>query len=179
MNRRIFDNNAKIINNDRYMKIQYECEGTRRMDMRCIYLILAAAVLCLSAETAFAQSYYGAPAIVNGANNDTIDFGFIPIPKFFIGDWVWYDSNNNGLQDDGEEGIAGVTVELWQGDAKIDTKITEDIPNKGRYIFPGLSNGEYEVRIPMDQPALEGMINTTPNVPPDDSVDSDGTPTPS
>jgi hypothetical protein len=52
MNRRIFDNNAKIINNDRYMKIQSGCEGTRRMDMSRIYLILAAAVLCLSAETA-------------------------------------------------------------------------------------------------------------------------------
>ena len=30
-----------------------------------------------------------------------------------IGDFVWYDRNNNGLQDAGEPGIAGVTVNLY------------------------------------------------------------------
>jgi serine-aspartate repeat-containing protein C/D/E len=142
--------------------------------MRRIYIWVAVAVLCLGGQTAFAQSYIWAPATVNNSYNDTIDFGFIG--NFFIGDWVWYDSNNNGLQDEGEEGIPGVVVELWQGDKKIDTKITEDEPNKGRYVFPGLRNGEYVVRIPMPQLALEGMVNTAPNVPPDDSIDSDGMP---
>ncbi len=146
--------------------------------MKRIYLLLAVAVLCLSWETAIAQSYVCAPAIVSGDNNETIDFGFIPITKFFIGNWVWNDSNNNGLQDGEEEGIGNVTVELWQGDMKINTTTTEYIPpNIGRYIFPGLSNGEYEVRIPIPQPALDGWKNTTPNAGPDD-IDSDGIPTP-
>ncbi len=27
--------------------------------------------------------------------------------------YVWYDLNNDGVQDPGEAGIPGVTVELW------------------------------------------------------------------
>ena len=73
-------------------------------------------------------------------------------------------------------GIAGVTVELYGPDDRlIGTNTTN---TTGHYIFPGLSNGEYKVRIPMPQSALEGMTNTTPNVPPDDSIDSDGIPMP-
>lgn len=32
-----------------------------------------------------------------------------------LGNFVWLDSNRNGLQDSGEVGISGVTVELWNG----------------------------------------------------------------
>ena len=33
-----------------------------------------------------------------------------------IGDRVWLDANGNGVQDAGESGMAGVTVELFDGD---------------------------------------------------------------
>ncbi len=152
--------------------------------MKRIYLLLAAAVLCLGAETVFAQQLGGAvnaTAIVDGADNFTIDFGFYvrPIQTFSIGDWVWEDSNKNGIQDDGELGIPGVRVELWQGDEPISTTTTNDSQDrkKGNYIFDGLTNGTYEVKIPMDQPALKDMINTTPNAGADD-IDSDGIPAP-
>jgi len=44
--------------------------------------------------------------------NDTIDFGFMA-KKGLIGDFVWNDSNENGIQDDGEEGLPGVNVSLY------------------------------------------------------------------
>lgn len=34
--------------------------------------------------------------------------------KSSIGDFVWYDANGNGVQDNGEEGINGVTVNLYE-----------------------------------------------------------------
>jgi len=39
----------------------------------------------------------------------TVDFGFVP-PT--IGDTVYYDLNGDGVQNPGEAGIPGVTVEL-------------------------------------------------------------------
>ena len=149
--------------------------------MKCVYLLVTVAVLCLSAETAFAQQsadFVRAPAIVDGADNFTIDFGFYPIGSFSIGDWVWEDLNKDGIQQVGEEpGIPGVRVELWQDGTMKKSVISESFPNAGRYIFSGLTNGTYEVRIPMDQPALENMTCTTPNAGNDD-IDSDGIPTP-
>lgn len=149
--------------------------------MKCVYLLVTVAVLCLSAETAFAQQsadFVRAPAIVDGADNFTIDFGFYPIVTFSIGDWVWEDLNEDGIQQiDEEPGIPGVIVELWQGETMMDSVVSEGFPNAGRYIFAGIINGTYEVRIPMDQPALKDMTCTTPNAGNDD-IDSDGVPTP-
>lgn len=142
--------------------------------MRRIYLILAMAVLCLSAETAFAQSYVWAPAKVDGTDNDTIDFGFI-VRTFFIGDFVWKD-DGDGIQSDEERltmGISGVEVILFSYDG---SELKRNTTNAtGYYYFGGLHNGDYEIRIPMDQPALKDMTNTTPNAEPDDR-DSDGIP---
>ncbi|WP_165774607.1 SdrD B-like domain-containing protein [Candidatus Viridilinea mediisalina] len=48
---------------------------------------------------------------VNERSNRTIDFGFYrPVA---IGNQVWYDTNNNGILDDGEVGIPGVRIELF------------------------------------------------------------------
>ena len=44
----------------------------------------------------------------------TVVIGGLP-PKAALGDFVWADSNNNGLQDSGELGIGGVTVTLIGG----------------------------------------------------------------
>ena len=65
--------------------------------------------------------------------NSTIDFSFGPIPaeKVAVGNLVWNDANNNGTQDAGEVGIAGVTVELYAAgatpgtDAPLFTQITD------------------------------------------------------
>ena len=65
----------------------------------------------------------------------------------YLGDFVWHDQNNNGIQDSGEPGIDGVTVELRDtnnGDALIATDVTG--PN-GAYLFSGLCGGKYTVNV--------------------------------
>ena len=42
-----------------------------------------------------------------------LDSGFYKTPsKYSLGDYVWYDSNKDGYQDDDEKGIKGVKVTL-------------------------------------------------------------------
>ena len=50
-------------------------------------------------------------AVSNGQTNLTGDFGYYIDPAA-LGNWVWHDLNNNGIQDAGEPGIAGVRVAL-------------------------------------------------------------------
>ncbi|MFM9905879.1 MAG: SdrD B-like domain-containing protein [Pyrinomonadaceae bacterium] len=115
-----------------------------------------------------------------------------------IGNRVWRDLNSNGVQDPGENGIAGVTVRLYQGSTLSGTAVTDA---NGEYYFAfspvadpntsdnvgqvngGLSyNTAYQVRF--DNPAnyagggpLVGLILTTVNqtsqLGVDDSSDSD------
>lgn len=79
----------------------------------------------------------------------TVDAGIILAPSVFpskgsIGDFVWNDINNNGVQDAGEPGIAGVTVKLYDGstNALIATTTTDAL---GKYIFTNLPAGSYSV----------------------------------
>jgi protocatechuate 3,4-dioxygenase beta subunit len=52
-----------------------------------------------------------------GANNHTHDFGFVAFEPVSLGNRIWYDTNNDGLDNDGNatpsQGISGVTVELF------------------------------------------------------------------
>lgn len=57
------------------------------------------------------------PAAANGAA-PALAAEFAPDPAFYsggmsIGDFVWRDADGNGLQDEGEPGLAGVRVELY------------------------------------------------------------------
>jgi len=59
-----------------------------------------------------------------------------------MGDTVFRDWNNNGLQDAGEEGIPGVTVSL--SGASSATAVTDA---NGNYLFTGLAAGNYTVSV--------------------------------
>ncbi|MCA8927064.1 MAG: carboxypeptidase regulatory-like domain-containing protein [Alphaproteobacteria bacterium] len=61
-----------------------------------------------------------------------------------LGDTVWYDTNQNGLQDIGEHGAAGVTVKLLDAasGAVLATKVTDA---NGHYLFEDLDPGAYKV----------------------------------
>ncbi|TVX95206.1 SdrD B-like domain-containing protein [Cohnella terricola] len=69
-------------------------------------------------------------------------------PKASIGDFVWLDLNENGLFDDIETGMNGVTVELYDA---IGTKLAETVTANdfsgmpGAYLFPNLDPGSYRV----------------------------------
>jgi uncharacterized repeat protein (TIGR01451 family) len=82
--------------------------------------------------------------------NLTIDFGFY-IPAQ-LGDIVWLDSNRDGVQDAGELGVPGVTVNLYTpgpdgivgtaDDVLVDTQTTA---GDGSYLFDNLPAGQYYV----------------------------------
>jgi hypothetical protein len=86
-----------------------------------------------------------------------------------LGDFVWYDANDDGRQSLGEPGIANVTVYLYEdsdgsGDLTVDdTQISARITGAtGAYYFGGLTPGDYIVTIADDppDPALDGLSPT-------------------
>ena len=78
-----------------------------------------------------------------GQDKTNVDFGYRGTGS--IGDRVWLDGNGNTLQDSGEAGINGVTVELLDnGGNVIDTQVTS---GDGHYTFSNLDAGSYTVRV--------------------------------
>lgn len=83
----------------------------------------------------------------SGANITDIDAGISPYAASglgSIGDRVWVDANNDGIQNSGEQGIGGVTVTLYQSDGTTVIATTTTNPSGG-YSFDGLSAGNYVV----------------------------------
>ena len=92
-------------------------------------------------------------------------------PDGSIGDTVWTDSNGNGIQEEGEEGIEDVTVTLY---AENDTVLaTMQTDANGKYLFEDLLAGIYSVGF--EQPE-DGYVFTAQNAGDDSSVDSDADP---
>ena len=74
-----------------------------------------------------------------------IDFGNTQLSS--IGDYVWLDLNRNGIQDAGESGVQGVTVELFKLIAGTWVPQTTQLTNaSGYYLFDNLQAGSYYVR---------------------------------
>ncbi|WP_119724488.1 SdrD B-like domain-containing protein [Lentzea terrae] len=96
----------------------------------------------------------------------TLDAGIRPPNK--LGDHVWIDANKNGLQDDGEKPVPGVTVKV--GDKTTTTN------EQGRYEFPDLPDGKYVVCFGPMPDAVKDYVPTTPNAGSDDARDSDADP---
>ncbi|MGE5621330.1 MAG: SdrD B-like domain-containing protein [archaeon] len=80
-----------------------------------------------------------------GTINFTIDAGMYvtPVKPASIGDFVWKDCNNNGIQDTGEPGIPGVKVKLYTC-AGVEKAVTTTDAN-GKYIFTNLAPASYYV----------------------------------
>ena len=78
-----------------------------------------------------------------GFANFRQDFGlFRPMQ---VGNFVWEDTNNNGILDSGEKGISGVSVQLLDANG---TPLAGTITNgDGNYLFGGLGSGAYSVRV--------------------------------
>jgi hypothetical protein len=77
--------------------------------------------------------------------NMTVDFGFVT-PKFAVGNYVWEDSNSDGLQTATETGINGVSVKLFKADGTpAGTTTTSNGPDgkPGFYLFDDLLAGDY------------------------------------
>lgn len=103
-----------------------------------------------------------------------------------IGNRVWNDANDNGIQDANEAGISGVTLQLFQGANLVGATVTNAL---GEYVFDttNVNNGTpanttddgvkpntaYQIRIATSQAALTGRSPSTPNAGAD-NIDSDG-----
>jgi uncharacterized repeat protein (TIGR01451 family) len=146
-----------------------------------------------SKEDAFAVTIGG----TRPANNLNVDFGYYKDPAA-LGNYVWVDSNANGLQDDGETGLNDVqvtlTIEYPDGTEVTVVTLTENDEdgNPGFYEFPNLlldedynmgTDGDpatdglprYTISVEETQDALTGFMATTADVNgnADDLEDSD------
>ena len=87
-----------------------------------------------------------------------------------IGDFVWEDTDADGIQDGGEAGIENVTVNLYDsGDNLVASQLTAA---DGSYLFDNLTPGDYYLEfIP-----LVGYAFTVQDAGGDDALDSDANP---
>ena len=72
-----------------------------------------------------------------GGENQTADFGYI-LPGAAIGDYVWYDTDGDALQDVGEPGLGNVTLALYRNGQVLQTTTTDA---NGGYLFSGAGGG--------------------------------------
>jgi|GEM_PF-1557531 protocatechuate 3,4-dioxygenase beta subunit len=89
--------------------------------------------------------------IKSGQNRKDIDAGFSYI-KSSIGNYLWLDINENGLQDPEEIGLNGIEIQLYNSDQTvIATTFTSDLPDgtPGYYLFDGLNPGNYYIGLNM------------------------------
>jgi hypothetical protein len=63
-----------------------------------------------------------------------------------LGDFVWEDMDADGIQDPGELGVPGVTVELYQGCVASGAHMTTTTDANGNYLFQDLTPGDYTVK---------------------------------
>lgn len=86
--------------------------------------------------------------VTGGSSNIDQDFGYAtPIDALgSIGDDVWLDLDGDGVQDDGEPGIAGVTVTLTELGPDGTTRSTTT-DEAGHYLFENLPAGEFIVTV--------------------------------
>ncbi|MCC6580978.1 MAG: hypothetical protein IT440_11105 [Phycisphaeraceae bacterium] len=85
-----------------------------------------------------------------------------------VGDTVWSDANSDGLLNNGETGVAGVTVHLLSS-ATQQVLATTTTNASGTYQFTGLFAGSYIIQV--DLPP--GRDFTTANAGANDGIDSD------
>ena len=88
-------------------------------------------------------------------SNLSIDFGVVPPPKktVNIGDYIWIDTDKDGLQDPEELPLKGAEVTLLNkdgspvvidGDMAVPSQTTDE---DGKYLFTGLPEGEYIIKV--------------------------------
>jgi protocatechuate 3,4-dioxygenase beta subunit len=103
----------------------------------------------------------------NTNSNLTIDFGLYRPAS--LGNYVWHDENEDGIQDGSESGVPGVTVTLYDGSGTVIATTTTD--STGSYRFDNLTPGSYSVGFSNLPVELDRF--TSPNRGGDDALDSD------
>ncbi|HMY80778.1 MAG TPA: SdrD B-like domain-containing protein [Candidatus Absconditabacterales bacterium] len=86
-----------------------------------------------------------------------------------LGDRVWSDTNFNGIQNSGEQGIKNIKVELVGCTGNQNIKDTTYTDIFGNYHFDGVSSGYYRIATTL----ISGYVFTYGKVGTDDTIDSD------
>ncbi len=107
--------------------------------------------------------------LVAGEYNDTVDAGIYKNIAS-LGDKVWYDTNQNGIQDADEDGVSGIKMNLLDDLGNIVETNTTD--SNGIYMFKDLKPDYYEVEFNLTS-LPDGFVATYDNQSNDDTVDSD------
>ena len=118
-----------------------------------------------------------------GQQYNTADFGLATLPAGTgaIGDFVWIDRNNDGVQDSGEPGIPNVTVTLERQINGVWIRIgTDTTDSAGLYAFGNLPSGSYRVTLDdlsqITSPYATGTFNLGDVMDPTYDRDGIGTP---
>ncbi len=96
-----------------------------------------------------------------------------PTPKGSLGDFVWKDTNNNGIQDETTPnggGVAGVIIELYKGTVLVGKDTTDAT---GKYLFTNLDAGTYKIKVIGSSIPAGCEISSVKDAPSDDAKDSD------
>ncbi len=130
-----------------------------------------------------ANGITGAIDITDGQDDNSVDAGLLPVTNptptpegtkqpielGSIGDKVFSDVNNNGIQEDFEPGLANYTVELQDADGNVlDTMVTDA---DGEYKFADLEPGNYMVHFVRNNPTQEQFSPQDEGA--NDALDSD------
>ena len=99
-----------------------------------------------------------------GVESDPATVAMPFLGDIYVGDRVWLDDNGNGLQDAGENGVAGVTVKLYKDDGTLVG--TKDTNSTGEYIFKVQDPGSYYIE-------FDSAYSYTTQNSGDDALDSD------
>ena len=92
---------------------------------------------------------------------NTADFGY-QLTGGSIGDLIWEDTNENGIQDGLETGVGGIEVELQDGVCIPGTNCPTRISDvNGFYMFNGLAAGNYNLA-PINLPAGGSVTSAFP-----------------
>ena len=124
-------------------------------------LFLVLAIAACSNDTAPQQN--SAPGALTGPV-----FDVLPPGEACMGDFIWNDLNMNGIQDQGEPGLGGVTVKLYEcpSDVLVDETTSEA---DGYYGLFGPENDDYYIVVT----APAGYVFSPANQGADDKLDSD------
>ena len=72
-----------------------------------------------------------------------VEVAFIPLSS--VGDFVWLDTNADGLQSGGEEGISDLQIDLLDENNEVLQTVSTD--NNGAYLIEGIRPGFYTLRL--------------------------------
>ena len=110
------------------------------------------------------------PSSLESQDSNTTDLTMGRPGPAGIGDFVWYDDNLDGIQDENETGISDITVIIYDRSDNLiaDTTTDED----GYYSFTEIEAGDYYIKFILP----EGYVFTLQDQGSDDEVDSDADP---